>query len=463
MEEVPVYSRENVIQMFLQDILKIIEKAKFPVGAVLDRLSELRINWAIFDEKSKKNLLHCAAEQGDCESINRLMYYKIYHIDSYTVIAGGMPCYYALNFACENNHFEAVKLLVQYGANVNAGSYVFEPVLFSAIKSGNMELFDYLVQCGANLNVTDRINRSCLFVATRYGRNDLIDKFINLGQGPWIKNKFGLDLLTAACLSSNYETLKKILDKFNCNPYALDGFNCRPIDYLIEEGDREMLALFVSRGINILEPGFLGFSPLSLACRCSNVETASYLLEIGADPNIPNRKDFSYPIEIAVEKKNLDLVGLLLRNGASVQLQKRAGESLIDKAVKADSPEMIELLARYGADISCRSEFSLSSPLHTAAVKASPAVVSKLIEMGAYVDSLDQDKMTPLHKACANERPEIVSILLQKGADINAAGLMGKRPLDLTNNPIIFQMLTQRGATKQSSWSRCFYMCCSCN
>ena len=56
------YSRENVMQMSPQDIQNILETSRFPVSAVLDRLSELRVSWAIFNMRNMKNLLHCAAE-----------------------------------------------------------------------------------------------------------------------------------------------------------------------------------------------------------------------------------------------------------------------------------------------------------------------------------------------------------------------------------------------------------------
>lgn len=89
------------------------------------------------------------------------MHYKIYPIDACTENEKGGLRLSTLNFACENNNFEAVKLLIKYGANVNGGAGGYKPILFSAIKSGNMELFDLLVQSGANANVKDTYNRKC--------------------------------------------------------------------------------------------------------------------------------------------------------------------------------------------------------------------------------------------------------------------------------------------------------------
>lgn len=96
---------------------------------------------------------------------------------------------------------------------------------------------------------------------------------------------FDQSLLFEACMNPNFETLKKILDTFKFDLYSVDALRFRPIDHLIGHGDKTTLDLFVSRGIDIFSPNFLGYSPLYLACIMENPETAQYLIERGANPS----------------------------------------------------------------------------------------------------------------------------------------------------------------------------------
>ncbi|XP_013402487.1 ankyrin-1 [Lingula anatina] len=71
------------------------------------------------------------------------------------------------------------------------------------------------------------------------------------------------------------------------------------------------------------------------------------------------------------------------------------------------------------------------TPLHHAVLEQHPAVVEKLLELGADTDVHDAYKLTPLHLACMHGNREIVKLLVEAGADTKAADDDGDTPLDV--------------------------------
>ena len=70
-----------------------------------------------------------------------------------------------------------------------------------------------------------------------------------------------------------------------------------------------------------------------------------------------------------------------------------------------------------------------NTPLHCAALPASPAAAEALLSAGACAASRDEDGDTPLHEACRWDRVALARLLLSSGADVDAANCCGWTPL----------------------------------
>ena len=107
--------------------------------------------------------------------------------------------YTPLHLAAENGSKEVVKLLIKYGANVNAYGAVSVPVtatlhvfaprvikisktpLHIAVERGYKDIAELLIKHGADVNAKDRYGETPLHYAARVGRRDIAELLIKHG------------------------------------------------------------------------------------------------------------------------------------------------------------------------------------------------------------------------------------------------------------------------------------------
>jgi ankyrin repeat protein len=192
-----------------------------------------------------------------------------------------------------------------------------------------------------------------------------------------------------------------------------------------------------------------GQTPLASAVVQEEVDTVRYLLEQGADPNIPNKNGLT-PLDHACGRNKAvatTLAKLLLDHGALVN-PKRSGSSHItslDWAISSDNTELTKLLIEHGADIKAAYDTG-ETPLHTAANRGDLEIAKLLIDHGADVNAKLKDGWTPLYYAAYSSRKEMVELLLTHGADINGVDIHGKTPLAWAQEADVKEVLRQHGA-----------------
>ena len=95
------------------------------------------------------------------------------------------------------------------------------------------------------------------------------------------------------------------------------------------------------------------------------------------------------------------------------------------------SLEMVYLLLANGADVDAIDKLG-RTPLHQAASRKSADIAWLLISSRADVNATDLAGRTPLHRAASGDHVEIVRLLIRSGADVNARSTGDKptTPLD---------------------------------
>jgi len=106
------------------------------------------------------------------------------------------------------------------------------------------------------------------------------------------------------------------------------------------------------------------------------------------------------------------------------------GYSPLHWAARRDDIEKVDILLRHGAKVNVRARRNRKTPLHLAAYRSSPTVMSLLIDKGADLHAKDFRGYTPLH--CSVHRLDNARSLLRAGADPNIQDMMGTTPLHLS-------------------------------
>lgn len=100
-----------------------------------------------------------------------------------------------------------------------------------------------------------------------------------------------------------------------------------------------------------------GFTPLGLACYFGQFEVARYLVLKGAEVNLPSDNGFNvFPIHSAAAGNYVDIVRMLIDNGAWVNVRQQAGATPLHSAAQNGNLEMLILLLEHGAEVTARME-----------------------------------------------------------------------------------------------------------
>jgi len=136
-----------------------------------------------------------------------------------------------INYACEKNMIDIVKLLVEHGADINqkGGGYP----LINACENGNVRIVDYLIDNGADINVR---GGHALDTAAMEGYTDVVRLLIKRGADIHQSTEYALGI---SVYSGYYEQAKELLELGADINNAKYNF----IDYGIKKGSPEMKEL----------------------------------------------------------------------------------------------------------------------------------------------------------------------------------------------------------------------------
>ena len=172
--------------------------------------------------------------------------------------------------------------------------------------------------------------------------------------------------------------------------------------------------------------GEAGEAPLHVAARRWNVPMIERLVDHGGDVS-RRRADGATPHTIAELHGNPDMASWLLTHGALDELSPL--ERFIAACARADRPAAETTLAAHsGLRSELRPEHHLM--LHRPAESGNAAVLETMLTCGFDPDARDKDNVTPLHRAAMGGHVEAVRVLLTHGADVTARdGMFAASPL----------------------------------
>ena len=212
-----------------------------------------------------------------------------------------------------------------------------------------------------------------------------------------------------------------------------DDRNYNPLQIAVYYGNEEALEIFYSHGIDINYDEQLVTNPLIWALE--NIEITckiiTCLLNLGANPNCIDKTHGYTPLIVAVLADRLDLVQLLLKYNADVNLiidnptACCALQVAIDRISHSNSYEIFSALLNAGANPTLyqnvkdpnRHVRNYGGPLIDAIAINSSYLLKKLLEFGANANTDSNGTYSPLSTACHLGRFEMVEILIKNKVD----------------------------------------------
>lgn len=357
--------------------------------------------------------------------------------------------------AINANHTDIAQLLVRSGA------YVYR-ALHRSILDADFKSFKLLLSLGADPHHTDLSEELPTLATAAWGGSAPIVRYLldNGFQGHVNPAKGVTGPLMAAISAKRWSVVPLLLDHgadvnvapplesegpsrggsyYNGALWPLQPPHESALTLAVKEKGQDVARLLIQRGalVTPTTPVTAG-TPLLYAVSEELTELVRELVEAGADPKqrgmIQRQGKPTFPLFVAAEKGNIEIIKHLIEAGASVDDQDEEGFSALHAAAAGrDDTNALEALVRdHSADTRVHLRNG-SQPIHSAAAKGTAQHVKVLLDAGANIDQQNDSGRTPLHWAADSCNWDTLEMLLDEGADVNVKADEGgaSTPLDL--------------------------------
>lgn len=291
-----------------------------------------------------------------------------------------------LTLACWKGHGEVVKLLLEYGSDIEHRNKAGCTPLMLAAREGHLKTTRLLLTHNAQVNVPSGSNDDTpLTLACWKGHKDVVLLLLQSHSNVDHQTKTGCTPLMEATREGHKE-VAEILLNHNADVELPDNYGQSPLFMACWKGHRNVAELLLNRFAYRDCRTKTGITPLFQACRENHVAIVDLLLEHGAGVNAPFPNSRENPLTLCAEKGHKVLVEMLLDKGASHDCRTKKGCTPMFLAAKEGHLEIVELLASTGANLETPDARG-NSPIMAAYKNGHVQVVEWLIKVVHHLPS----------------------------------------------------------------------------
>ncbi|MEQ2157719.1 hypothetical protein GOODEAATRI_004652 [Goodea atripinnis] len=360
----------------------------------------------------------------------------------------------ALRSAAWGGHCEAVRLLLDAGADVNgcdsegqvnladgdgrtALSVAALWVPTAAAIKGYGEVASLLLEHGGDPGHRDNDGMTPLLLAAYEGHEDVVELLLEAGAdvdesaGPdgSISAAAAVTPLLAAAAMGHMNTVSRLLF-WGANVDAIDCEGRTALCLASARGSLEVVCALLDRGLDENHKDDLGWTPLHAAACEGHCAVCAALTDQGSMARVGEMDiEGRTPLILAAQEGHLSTVKLLLDRRSPIDHRAYDGHSALSAAFLEGHTEVAELLMKRGADTDVRD--AEGRPLlYLLVLEGHLHMATLVIEKGGVpLESRDSEGRTALHVASWQGSVEIVDLLLKHGANPNAQDTEGRPPM----------------------------------
>ena len=203
-----------------------------------------------------------------------------------------------------------------------------------------------------------------------------------------------------------------------------------PMHHAARSSDPGVAAVLRDSGASVSDINFDGYTPLGIACLSANWRLARFLLERGA---YPEPEDATPALVAAASIDDDDPAGvtLLIKHKSNLDVSGRDGRTALHVAAYAGHVDIVTTLLAAGAD-ALILDAQARSPLLEAARGGQLDTFEALLAARSWLDGQDGRGQDALILACLAEipSPALIKKLIELGANASHIDVEGKRAVD---------------------------------
>ncbi|CAD5118479.1 unnamed protein product [Dimorphilus gyrociliatus] len=257
-----------------------------------------------------------------------------------------------LHITCRLGRKDLVQILIEsFHANPEIANNDGKRPLHEASQNDHLDCVEYLLERKVCVDSLKRADWTSLMLAAVKSSLNLIKVLIDYGASTNVRNK--------------------------------DGWT--PIHIAVRSGRIEIVSYFLTIDSTLWETrSNNGRSILHTACIHGHCEMVKYLLRKTAISVHLKDSCGLNPLMDAVKGGSVDIIDLLVTNGANINDTDNLGKSCIHIAAQANQADVIKhLIKHHNVDINAQTTVGLSTALHIACKEHLKNIVKTLLELGA--------------------------------------------------------------------------------
>eukprot|EP01028_Stygiella_incarcerata_P006903 TRINITY_DN2808_c0_g1_i5.p1 TRINITY_DN2808_c0_g1~~TRINITY_DN2808_c0_g1_i5.p1 ORF type:complete len:1126 (+),score=248.76 TRINITY_DN2808_c0_g1_i5:182-3559(+) len=397
--------------------------------------------------------VHCSRDDESCARMLTRLIEKGIDIDA-CESNGQTP----LHIVVSRTFYNAARILSSTSTHIGTRDADGFTPLHIAVSKGNREMLHVLLDSpSGNPHVLTNSDESLLYMAIKYGCNEIAQYLVEKGVSPMSKTKSG-DTPLHLCVSKQNHLLLDAFLEYGVDLTKEDGKKDRPYDIAKRLHDKVAMKklgeVVKCKNIpcgakNVVMTSELSatcskcFTPLEFPCPrpaeifCAqtelckvasekNLETAQRILGGNINVNFVTAGHES-PLHCAIMGGSMEIIHLLLKKGADVNMRDEKGETPLFGAIRGNNVDIVKELLSIGAQVNVVNEQS-TSPIHITAGVASERLLRVVCDAGANVFATDDASRTIFHYLLAFNQPDLIELVLGYASNEKA---MAKRLFDL--------------------------------